>query len=133
MNRVCLSGRLAGPPRLGYTSGMAVAMLRLLVPGHCCSEIVAEVDCFAFYEVAAYLATWGEADARVSLDGRLYLDTFYGADGRARRQLCVHIDQAAFLDPPRPTSPPVPGAPPPSRTVNGAKPAAQPDKKEGQP
>lgn len=103
MNRVVLSGRLARPPYLKYCSGMAVAMLRLLVPrdplSRGCRDIVAEVDCIAFYEVAAYLATWGEAGSRVSVDGRLCQESLFGDRGQVVRTLCVQIQHAAFLDP----------------------------------
>ena len=118
MNRVVLSGRLAGPPKIAYTPcGITVAVLRLLVPrnGHGGLKdprkeaVVDEIDCIAFREPAVELGTWGERDCRVNLEGRLRLDTYQDECGRRVRGPRVYVDHVypvdPILDPPLTTRP----------------------------
>ena len=108
MNRVVLSGRLAGRPKIAYTPcGITVAILRLLVPRNGNGGLkdprketaVDEVDCIAFREPAVELGTWGERDCRVNLEGRLRLDTYQDETGRKIRGLRVYVDHVCPVDP----------------------------------
>lgn len=75
MNRVILCGRLADRPRLAYAPcGLPVARFSLLVPrdGPDGDEDGADaIDCVALRRLAVELATWGEPNVRVNLEGRL--------------------------------------------------------------
>jgi len=131
MNRVILAGRLASAPLPSTVSGLAVVLLKLLVlrrPVACdCPELDAEVDCFAFDEVAGYLATYGKPGGWLSLDGRLSQDRFVYPDGRAQYRLCVHIDRAQLFTPLR-----LPAGPPPGQPA-ASSPASPPNGKEPAP
>src|SRR5439155_17914391 len=124
IHRVVLSGRLAAPPRLACACRAAVALLRVMVggdhPPDRSEEPVAEVDCFAFYDTAAYLAAHGKAGSGIWLDGRLYLDAFLSADGQIARRLCVHIDHAELIE----LRPRAPAAP---TSANGTAATPPPD------
>jgi len=104
MNRVVLSGRLAGPPKLAYTAvGTPVAELRLLVPRtgdrgrH--DEVLEAIDCVAFRDAAVELAGWGERGHRLNLEGRLRHDRYRNLEGAMVRGLRVFADHCYFLDP----------------------------------
>ena len=104
MNRVILAGRLVGPPKLLYTPcGIPVAEFRLLVargyrlPSG--EEPLERFDCVAFRETAKELATWGDRDYRINLEGRLRSETYRTLEGRLKEGVRVHVDLAYFVDP----------------------------------
>jgi single-strand DNA-binding protein len=104
MNRVVLSGRLAGRPKLSYTPcGIAVAEFRLLVPKERVpdppNEPTERIDCIAFREAAQDLTAWGERDYRVNLEGRLRGDAYWDCDGKRVTGLRVFVDRSYFVDP----------------------------------
>jgi len=104
MNRVVLSGRLAGRPKLAYTpSGIAVAEFRLLVSreGRCAPDDGPDdqIDCVAFKDDAEELVTWGDVDYRLNLEGRLRFDRYWSLEGRNVEGLRVFADSAYFVDP----------------------------------
>lgn len=104
MNRVILSGRLAGRPKLLYTPcGIPVAEFRLVVPREYrlpSGETPLErLDCVAFRETAQELATWGDRDYRITLEGRLRAETYRTLEGRLKEGVRIHADLAYFVDP----------------------------------
>jgi len=104
MNRVILCGRLAGRPKLAYTpGGVAVAEFRLLVsrdgPSSSNDPPDDPIDCVVFRDNATELATWGDVDYRVNLEGRLRLDRYWSLEGRNVEGLRVFADSTYFVDP----------------------------------
>lgn len=104
MNRVVLFGRLAGRPRLSYTpTGVAVAECQVLVPrgGRAprSEDAFDAVDCVAFRTAAQELATWGDLDYRVNLEGQLRRDFYLAPNGAQIEGLRVHCDTVSFVDP----------------------------------
>ena len=111
MNRIVLCGRLAGPPKIAYTPcGVPVATLRLLVSrtrkreqreqkDPVKEEVVDEIDCVAFREIAIELHAWGGRDLRVNLEGRLHQDEYQDESGRKVRGPRVYVDHAYAADP----------------------------------
>jgi single-strand DNA-binding protein len=104
MNRVVLSGKLAGPPKLAYTPcGVPVATLRLRVPRPAKNPprepALDELDCVAFRDTAIELTTWGERDTRVNVEGRLREEWYQDESGRRIHGVRVHLDCAYEVDP----------------------------------
>lgn len=104
MNRVVLSGRLTGRPKLAYTpSGVAVAEFRIEVPRERRAQSPDDafdfVDCVAFRQAALELTTWGDRGYRVNLEGALRREAYHAFDGRWINDLRVHTDRVYFLDP----------------------------------
>ncbi len=110
MNRVCLSGRFDGRPRITYSpSGLAFAEARLRVPrarAACAASGPAVPDdlipCLATGALAVALYTWGEPGVQVEVEGRLLAALADGerAEPTQPGPLAVHADYARVLEDP---------------------------------
>lgn len=129
MNRVVLSGRLDGRPKVAYTSdGIAVVHFLLLVPRddpHAPGSPPPDaIPALAFRETAERLHLWGEAEARVTLEGRLRPAPRSEVPG-SPPELQVLVSHAYFVDPVRER--PLPSLL--SRCEPGAEPGGAPERR----
>ena len=110
LNRVCLQGRFTHEPEVRLTSnqtqycGFRIAVTRDFKNANCGYD-TDFIDCVAWRNTAAFIASHFHKGNMIVLDGRLQVDNFKDSEGNDRSKITVQVDNVNFGGDARSTTP----------------------------